>query len=167
EDQTTLFSQYYDRLMEQLKIYEESADETNKIHVLRSKMSEQCENFAENVPGVYTLSIPTGGGKTLASLRYALKHALKYKKKRIIYIVPYTTIIEQNAADVRRVLGDTNNILEFHSNVVETEDEDTDDDFFREAYKVKLSKDSWDSPRSEEHTSELQSRFDLVCRLLL
>lgn len=146
EDQTTLFSQYYDRLMEQLKIYEESADETNKIHVLRSEMSEQCENFAENAPGVYTLSIPTGGGKTLASLRYALKHALKYKKKRIIYIVPYTTIIEQNAADVRRVLGDTNNILEFHSNVVETEDEDTDDDFFREAYKVKLSKDSWDSP---------------------
>ncbi|PEC57764.1 DEAD/DEAH box helicase family protein, partial [Bacillus wiedmannii] len=69
--------------------------------------------------GIYTLSIPTGGGKTLASLRYALKHAKTHNKKRIIYVVPFTTIIEQNAEEVRRILEDEENILEHHSNIVE------------------------------------------------
>src|SRR5699024_2743500 len=147
ESRKSLFSTYYDKLMNQLNIYEERITEENKIGMLRKEMSEQCEEFASNPSGVYSLSIPTGGGKTLASLRYALKHALQYEKERIIYIVPYTTIIEQNAEEVRRILDDKVNILEFHSNVIENKAEsDTDDNFFQNDYKIKLSKETWDSP---------------------
>lgn len=146
ENRQSLFSMYYGKLMEQLKIYEERVTEENKIGTLRKEMSEQCEKFASKPSGVYSLSIPTGGGKTLASLRYALQHALQYEKERIIYVVPYTTIIEQNAEEVRRILDDKVNILEYHSNVIENKAEsDADDNFFQNDYKVKLSKETWDS----------------------
>ncbi|MDU5948408.1 MAG: CRISPR-associated helicase Cas3', partial [Paenibacillus macerans] len=91
---------------------------------------------------------PTGGGKTLASLRYALKHAITFGKKHIIYILPYTTIIEQNAAEVRRILQDDAHILEHHSNVIEETDQDdeVDDGLMNIRQKLKLAKDNWDSP---------------------
>lgn len=147
ESRQSLFEAYYQKLMKQLNIYEEQLIKENKIGILRKEMSEQCESFARHPTGIYSLSIPTGGGKTLASLRYALQHALRYKKERIIYIVPYTTIIEQNAEEVRRILEDEVNILEYHSNVVENNAEsDADDDFFHNDYKIKLSKETWDSP---------------------
>jgi CRISPR-associated endonuclease/helicase Cas3 len=111
-------------------------------------MSRQCDRFAEKPSGIYTLSIPTGGGKTLASLRYALKHAATYHKKHIIYVVPYTTIIEQNAAEVRKILMDDANILEHHSNVVDdiNDDDETFDGFINVRQKLKLAKDNWDVP---------------------
>ncbi|GGE34851.1 hypothetical protein GCM10011391_11860 [Pullulanibacillus camelliae] len=84
-----------------------------------------------------------GGGKTLASLRYALKHALTHKKERIIYVVPYTTIIEQNAEEVKRILKDRVHILEHHSNVVETESETLN---YVKDKSLKLAKDNWDAP---------------------
>src|SRR5690606_34368873 len=81
------------------------------------------------------------------SLRYALKHAIHFKKKRIIYVVPYTTIIEQNAEEVRKILMDDENILEHHSNVIE---DDEDDEYFdgimNKQQKLKLAKDNWDAP---------------------
>src|SRR5699024_11377618 len=85
-----------DLLMEKINSFKKHEDAGSPINLLRSKMSDQCDKFAEKPSGIYTLSIPTGGGKTLASLRYALKHAKLYNKKRIIYVVPYTTIFEQN-----------------------------------------------------------------------
>src|SRR5699024_12790707 len=91
-----------------------------------------------------TLTIPTGGGKTLSSLRYALKNTQLHKKKRIIYIVPYTTISEQNANEVRNLLKDYTNILEHHSNVIH--DDETDDGQSHEEKKLKLAKDNWNSP---------------------
>lgn len=119
-----------------------------RINRLRSEMSEQCDAFAEKPSGIYTLSIPTGGGKTFASLRYALKHAQLYNKKRIIYIVPFTTIIEQNAEEVRKVLQDDVNILEHHSNVVEDADENDEqqDGIMSVQQRLKLAKDNWDVP---------------------
>ena len=115
-------------------------------------MSDQCDTFADRPSGIYTLSIPTGGGKTLASLRYALKHACKYGKQRIIYVVPYTTIIEQNADEVRKILQDDEHILEHHSNVIEEDgrdkergDEDEDGIITRKE-KLKLARDNWNSP---------------------
>ncbi|GJM77091.1 hypothetical protein HMSSN036_93070 [Paenibacillus macerans] len=121
--------------------------------MLRARMSEQCDVFAAERPsGIYTLSIPTGGGKTLASLRYALRHACKYNKQRIIYVVPYTTIIEQNADEVRKILKDSEHILEHHSNIIEDDpngrgdDDEADDGIITDKEKLKLSRDNWDSP---------------------
>ncbi|WP_127573144.1 CRISPR-associated helicase Cas3' [Paenibacillus xylaniclasticus] len=144
-----LFEIYYERLLNKVKSYPQ--EEANKpINVLRRQMSDQCDEFAGKPSGIYTLSIPTGGGKTLASLRYGLKHALEKSKKRIIYVVPYTTIIEQNAEEVRKILLDHEHILEHHSNVIndDQDDEENIDGMMdrRMNLKLKLAKDNWDSP---------------------
>jgi CRISPR-associated endonuclease/helicase Cas3 len=143
-----LFNQYYEKLLLTLDSYKENSSANARINRLRSEMSEQCDAFAEKPSGIYTLSIPTGGGKTFASLRYALKHAQLYNKKRIIYIVPFTTIIEQNAEEVRKVLQDDVNILEHHSNVVEDADENDEqqDGIMSVQQRLKLAKDNWDVP---------------------
>lgn len=75
-------------------------------------ISEQCFDKADAPPGIYTLSVPTGTGKTYASLRYALHHASMYNKKRIFYIIPFNTILDQNAGDIRDALSDYPSILE-------------------------------------------------------
>ncbi|MED1490523.1 CRISPR-associated helicase Cas3' [Bacillus smithii] len=143
-----LFNTYYERLMSKIRSFKEQPDAHSRINLLRAEMSEQCEEFAYKPSGIYTLSIPTGGGKTLASLRYALKHAQLYNKKRIIYVVPYTTIIEQNAEEVRKILKDDAHILEHHSNVIEdvNEDDENQDGLMNVKQKLKLAKDNWDSP---------------------
>jgi len=143
-----LYRGYYNDLLGEVQSYTEREDAGTPINQLRIKMSEKCDQFASQPPGIYTLSIPTGGGKTLASLRYALKHAERYDKKHIIYVVPYTTIIEQNATEVRKILGDQELILEHHSNVI---DDDQDDDEQADGHmsttqKLKVAKDNWDAP---------------------
>jgi CRISPR-associated endonuclease/helicase Cas3 len=145
-DHVELFSRYYEKLMTKINSFK--SEEENTINKLRGEMSERCDAFAERPSGIYTLSIPTGGGKTLASLRYALKHAMLTNKKRIIYVVPYTTIIEQNAAVVRNILEDDANILEHHSNVIEdnNDDDENQDGILTPQQKLKLAKDNWDSP---------------------
>ena len=108
----------------------------SKIDFLREEVSMSCKNFAKNKPGVYQLSVPTGGGKTLSSLRYALEHAKRFNKDRIFYIIPFTTIIDQNAKEIKNILGRDDIILEHHSNlVVDNEQED-----------YKLLTERWDSP---------------------
>lgn len=145
---TELFRDYYEKLMTKIDLFRNHNDAQTAIHSLRREMSDQCDEFASRPSGIYTVSIPTGGGKTLASLRYALKHAIRYGKKHIVYVVPYTTIIEQNAAEVRRILQDDSHILEHHSNVIEdTHDDDEDQDgVVSTRQKLKLAKDNWDSP---------------------
>lgn len=138
-----LFSQYYQKLLNKLNTFKSDT----KINKLRNEMSEQCDNKASSPSGIYTLSIPTGGGKTLASLRYALKHTHLHNKKRIIYVLPYTTIIEQNANEVRGILQDDENILEHHSNVIFDDfDDEHEDGVMTSSQKLKLAKDNWDSP---------------------
>lgn len=113
------------------------------INLLRQQMSNQCREHAKQPSGIYTLSIPTGGGKTLASLRYALYHSILYNKQRIIYVVPFTTIIEQNAQVTRDVLN-TQEVVEHHSNVIQS-DNFSDDEINLQA-KLNLAKDNWDAP---------------------
>lgn len=143
-----LFVTYYERLLTKIQSFQKHPDANSPINLLRREMSDQCDRFAEKRSGIYTLSIPTGGGKTLASLRYALKHSSLYNKKHIIYVVPFTTIIEQNAEEVRKILQDEANILEHHSNVIEdaNDDDENQDGRMSMQQKLKLAKDNWDSP---------------------
>lgn len=144
-----LFHTYTDKLLRYLDSLNQKPESKSTINQLRKEMSLQCDQFALRPSGIYTLSIPTGGGKTLASLRYALKHAQLYKKKRIIYIIPYTTIIEQNAKVIRSIIEDDEHILEHHSNVVEIDedmDHDSDDGTMSVREKLELAKDNWDCP---------------------
>ncbi|OGX78737.1 hypothetical protein A6395_10375 [Exiguobacterium sp. SH31] len=120
-----------------------TSSKVSPINALRQKMSEQAMQHAKQPSGIYTLSIPTGGGKTLASLRYALHHAVHYHKRRVIYVVPFTTIIEQNAQVARSVLK-TEEIVEHHSNVVQLDDA-SEDEMNLQA-KLNLAKDNWDAP---------------------
>lgn len=94
-----------------------------KLTMQRSAISEQCLEAASREPGIYRLFVPTGGGKTLAGFRFALKHAQYYKKKRIFYIAPYTTILDQTAQEVRKAIGDKDGakryVMELHCNLMQ------------------------------------------------
>lgn len=115
-----------------------------KIDLFRQEISLSYKNFGVNPPGVYQLSVPTGGGKTLSSLRYALVHAKKFKKDRILYVIPFTTIIDQNAKDIKDILGHEDMILEHHSNlIIESKNENNEDEAQE---KHKLLTERWDSP---------------------
>ncbi|WP_276859073.1 CRISPR-associated helicase Cas3' [Limosilactobacillus ingluviei] len=145
-DRTTLFVTYHKKLLARLRAFGEPTTEINK---LRNRLSEQCDDFAERGDGIYTLSSPTGAGKTIASLRYALHEAAKNKKRQIIYVIPYTSIIEQNAQVFRNLLNgdpdDDTNILEFHSNVAKKSDSTRDGDE-NDIDRLDLAESSWDSP---------------------
>lgn len=84
----------------------------------RQAISQKCRDFAEKPGGIYRLNVPTGAGKTLSSLRFALAHAARHKKSRIIFTSPLLSILEQNAAVLREYIGDPKMVLEHHSNVV-------------------------------------------------
>lgn len=110
------------------------------IDRIRREISNDCYAKASEKQGIYTLTVPTGGGKTYASLRYALHHAYKHQLDRIIYITPYTSIIEQNAEAIRDIIEDESDdfpwVLEHHSNI-ESE---------RQTWRSKVISDNWDSP---------------------
>ncbi|WP_408609899.1 CRISPR-associated helicase Cas3' [Lachnotalea glycerini] len=111
------------------------------IQLLRQDIWKQCNDFGSQPQGIYTLTVPTGGGKTLSSLRYALNHARSCKKSRILYVLPFTSIIEQNAQVVRDALLPKDYLLEHHSNVVDGEDTEKDEVEYRQ-----LLTEQWTSP---------------------
>lgn len=94
------------------------------IFALRRQIADECLEFATRPPGIYRLAVPTGGSKTLSSMRYAINHAKTYHKKRIFYIGPYLSILEQNSQVFREALGNTDLILEHHSNVIPEESDE-------------------------------------------
>jgi CRISPR-associated endonuclease/helicase Cas3 len=111
------------------------------VNKIRAKVSEECLQAAQKGKGVFTLTVPTGGGKTLASLRFAINHADKYKLNRIVYVIPFTSIIDQNAEVVREILETEKNekgriVLEHHSNVGAE----------KQTWKEKLLTENWDAP---------------------
>jgi CRISPR-associated endonuclease/helicase Cas3 len=111
------------------------------IRILRNDIWQQCRDFSSRPTGIYTLTVPTGGGKTLSSLRYALDHAMLSGKKRILYVLPFTAIIEQNAAVIREVLKAGDYLLEHHSNVANEAEYGTDEFEYRQ-----LLTEQWTSP---------------------
>lgn len=109
------------------------------INKTRAQISALCAEAGNLESGIYRLNLPTGAGKTLTSLRYALHHALKHNKKRIIFTMPLLSIIEQNAGIIHDYIGNEELILEHHSNIVETDEND-------ELDKRELLIESWDVP---------------------
>lgn len=114
------------------------------VNVLRAEILQQCNAAAELEPGLFSLTVPTGGGKTLASLSFALRHAVKYGKKRVIYVIPFISIIEQNADRFREVFKDfdPNPVLEAHSAVTLEDSAEGDD----EKYMIRLASENFDAP---------------------
>lgn len=121
---------YFERYMQGLR---EGAVAT-PVNRLRAEILERCQEQATQPPDLFSLTVPTGGGKTLSSLAFALRHALTYGKRRIIYVIPYTSIIEQTANVFRGIFGDT--VLEHHSNL------DSD----HENARSRLACENWDAP---------------------
>jgi CRISPR-associated endonuclease/helicase Cas3 len=104
------------------------------INQLRADVLRQCRAKAADAPGLYTLTVPTGGGKTLSSLAFALDHAIIHGKSRIVYAIPYTSIIEQTADVFRGIFQDA--VLEHHSNL----------DAEKETPQSRLAAENWDAP---------------------
>lgn len=119
----------YERYMERF------AEPTTAVHKLRAEILTACLNEASQAPGFFSLTVPTGGGKTLASLGFALKHAVLHGMTRIIYVIPYTSIIEQTADILRDIFGHEN-VIEHHSNL------DPD----QETPRGRLACENWDAP---------------------
>jgi len=105
------------------------------INKHRAAILENCFDAAELPQGLFSLTVPTGGGKTLSSLAFAMKHALKHGLERVIYVIPYTSIIEQNAAVFREILGE-DAVLEHHSSFDPNEED----------HRSRLASENWDAP---------------------
>lgn len=112
-------------------------DNGNQLNVFRQEISDSCRRAAETDQKLYRLTVPTGAGKTLSSLRFALYHAKKEQKHRIIYIAPFNSILEQNAEEIRKATGIPSAVLEHHCNVICEEGEEE---------KYRNLTETWDSP---------------------
>jgi CRISPR-associated endonuclease/helicase Cas3 len=121
------------------------------INQKRTETLTACQEKGADPQGIFTLTVPTGGGKTLASMAFALNHAATHGLKRIIYVIPFTSIIEQNAGIFKDYLGEEN-VLEHHSNFdweqLNRRDkaENQDDETNKVAEKLKLASENWDIP---------------------
>ncbi|MEI7884238.1 MAG: CRISPR-associated helicase Cas3' [Clostridia bacterium] len=113
----------------------------SEINNIREGILKDCLEKAQEEQGLYTLTVPTGGGKTLSSLAFALKHAKKHNLNRIIYVIPYTSIIEQNADIIANCVG-RENVLEHHSNVLLNDENDDEE----EEKRIKWASENWDIP---------------------
>ena len=113
----------------------------NELNSKRMDIQQALIKKAGCIPGLYTLTVPTGGGKTISSLAFALKHAIQNGLTRVIYVIPYTSIIEQTAKIFSDILGEEN-VLAHYSNA----DFYTADDDDAVANKKKLASENWDAP---------------------
>lgn len=112
-----------------------SKAEPTRVNRLRREILTDCQIAADFEPGFFGLTVPTGGGKTLSGMAFALRHALKHDKDRIIIVIPYTSIIEQTAGEYKKIFG-TENVLEHHSSL----DPETED------LRARLASENWDAP---------------------
>lgn len=108
----------------------------SQVNQLRADILRQCRKKAAEQPGLFSLTVPTGGGKTLSSLAFALEHAKRHGKRRVIHVIPYTSIIEQTADIFRSIFGEA--VIEHHSNA--------EADPNKENSKSRLACENWDAP---------------------
>ena len=140
--QWPLLSENLPSLIAQFDAYMVQRTRTDSaVNLLRSEILDHVRSRDSQTPGLFTLNVPTGGGKTLTSLGFALDHARLHGHRRIIYAIPFTSIIDQTAAIFREVLGDRF-VLEHHSAI-----EEEKSSLAREARdKLRLAMENWDAP---------------------
>lgn len=115
------------------------AEETPDTHInrIRADILAACRSAAEQFPGIFSLTVPTGGGKTLSGTAFAIEHAIQHNKSRVIYVIPYTSIIEQTADVLRKHFG-PENVVEHHSNIAPEKE--------IESPRLTLAAENWDAP---------------------
>jgi CRISPR-associated endonuclease/helicase Cas3 len=132
-----------DRHLEGIRAGLTAADRARPINQARQQVLAQCRAGAECPTGFFSLTVPTGGAKTLSGMAFALRHAMKNGLHGVIVVIPYTSIIEQNAGEYRKALGDAN-VIEHHTNL--------DPEKFKQRYgeealeKHELAAENWDAP---------------------
>jgi CRISPR-associated endonuclease/helicase Cas3 len=134
-------------LKERLDVYirnipkkQAASDAEKQVDQVRAYVLALCIKAASIEPGLFSLTVPTGGGKTLSGMAFALRHAEQYRKDRVIVVIPYTSIIEQNAAVYREALGEEN-VLEHHSNI----DPEKYEENAAYATRQELAAENWDA----------------------
>ena len=135
-DSLTILEEKLEAYLEGLK---KNAPDT-EVNRIRNEVQNWCIEESANPSGFYSLTVPTGGGKTLASVLWAIKHAIKNDLKRVIIAIPYTSIITQTASVLRNIFG-VENVLEHHSNVDHTAFDDKE-----LSQTLKLATENWDYP---------------------
>ncbi|WP_347880333.1 CRISPR-associated endonuclease Cas3'' [Ottowia testudinis] len=118
------------------------------VNRVRADVLQHVRAQAGRDPGLFSLTVPTGGGKTLASLAFALDHAIAHGLRRVIFVIPFTSVVEQNAAVFRKALGDLGEaaVLEHHSAFVAEAPPRSDPDRYESVEKLRLAMENWDAP---------------------
>ena len=133
--------------------------ENTKVNRIRKNILDSCLQNSIKEPGFFSITVPTGGGKTLSSMAWAIKHAILHGKRRIIVVIPYTTIITQTADVYRKIFG-AENVIEHHSNISED----------KILPKAKLAIENWDAPivvtTNVQFFESLYSNKPSACRKL-
>jgi CRISPR-associated endonuclease/helicase Cas3 len=141
-----LSSELKDLLIQRLLVEKGSKPQNGEVNRIRHRLFDRCLTAARGKPGFFTLTVPTGGGKTLSGMAFALAHARAHNLRRVIVVIPYLSIIEQNAATYRAILDpdDQGLLVEHHSGTVGCSDENSD----RSAVELEteLATENWDAP---------------------
>jgi len=132
---------FWNQLTKKFENYISTFPNDSEINKIRKTVSDYCYDASSRPKGIYRLEVPTGGGKTLSSFRFALNHANAHGAERIIYVIPYLSVIDQTAKEIKKALDyseEDGYILEHHSNFI-VEKEDKMDEY-------NLLTERWDSP---------------------
>lgn len=135
-------------LRDQLNAFLAGFQADSDVNRLRAGILDHVRGGAAHAPGLFSLTVPTGGGKTLASLAFALDHAIRHGLRRVIFVIPFTSIVEQNAAVFRKALGPLGDaaVLEHHSAFVQPTPPRDDPEKYQSVQKLRLAMENWDAP---------------------
>ncbi|WP_332670858.1 CRISPR-associated endonuclease Cas3'' [Aromatoleum sp.] len=138
----------FELLRDRLNVYLSSLTADSDVNQIRAEILAHVRNEAAQDPGLFSLTVPTGGGKTLASLAFGLDHAIRHGLRRVIFVIPFTSIVEQNAAVFRTALGDLGEaaVLEHHSAFIAAVPPKSDAERYQAKEKLRLAMENWDAP---------------------